>query len=528
MLIYCSRIAVVPTESEESLLSPIARWLSGKLGRSVDTRELAEDGEVRLADGSGCEWLSVPLEDEQWRAIRYWHADRVTQGREWHTEIGVYRARDQFVTSVLLRTHETSALVDHRVETTRPQVVAEIFNSCRVAAETSGGRAKTLRLEDAESFLDEVRDPQRSHPIVQISTDSNGRFLMQPERAASLLAGVALVAMIPPEVDTYALEAALDGRYCCYHGAVNIIWPRSRSLTGAFVPFQRIMPEQILEVRSRGTWPENHLLATVCHRMNEVNARAHISPELVRAARHRWSLDLAKRAAATTDPELDTLYKQVDQDQREEISRLQNDLSARDESLAAARDTIDELDGKCNALKAQLDQVGARSTPTAAATLSDEAKTILLRAATDEFVLEDALRVLCLVFPDRVVVLDSAWRSARVAKDFKYPRRALELMVTLCTEYWSKLAEGKGDTEAKGVFGQKSFAANESKTARDNKRAKSLRTFSYRGEPVEMMKHLKIGAPSEGTADTWRCHFEWDARERCIVIGHCGKHLDHR
>jgi len=528
MLIYCSRIALVPSEKDESLLGPIASWLSGKLGRRFDRQQLLADGELRLDDGSGCEWLSVPQDPEHWRAIRYWHPDRVTRGREWHTEIGVHRTKNQFVTSVLLRTHETSALVDHRVETTRPKVVAEIFENCNVAAETSGGRARELRLEDAESFLDEVHNPDRSHPIVQISSDNSGHFLMQPERAASLLAGVALVAMIPPAVDTFALEEALDGRYCCYHGAVNIIWPRSRSLSGAFVPFQRIMPEQILGVRARGTWPENQLLATVCDRMNEVYARDHISPEIVRAARHRWSLEVAKRSATKTDPELDSLYKQVDKDQREEIDRLKNDLATRDEALAAAKDTIDELDGKCRALKGQLDQTGMRGASAATTSLSTDTKSVLLRAATEEFTLEDALKVLSLVFADRLTILDSAWKSARAADNFKYPRRAFALMQTLCDGYWALLNDGKGDNEAKGVFGQKSFAANESKTARDNKRAQSLRTFSHRGKPVEMMKHLKIGAPSEGTAETWRCHFEWDSVDRRIVMGHCGKHLDHR
>jgi hypothetical protein len=528
MLIYCSRISLVPSESDESLLAPIANWLSGKLQRRLDRARLLEDGDVRLDDGSGCEWWSVPQDAEHWRAIRYWHPDRVTRGREWHTEIGVHRAKGRFVTSVLLRTHETSALVDPRVETTRPKVVAEIFEHCKVAAETSGGRARELRLEDAESFLNEVHSPERTHPIIQISSDGNGQFLMQPERAASLLAGVALVAMIPPEVDTFALEEALDGRYCCYNGAVNIIWPRSRSLSGAFVPFQRIMPEQILGVRSRGTWPENQLLATVCDRMNEVYAREHISPEIVRAVRHRWSLEVAKRSTTKTDPELDSLYRQVDKDQREEIDRLKGDLAARDEALAAAKDTIDELDAKCRALKGQLDQAGLRSAPAATSSFSNDVKALLLRVATEEFTLEDALKVLAIVFPDRLTILDSAWKSARAADDFKYPRRAFELMHTLCDGYWSVLNAGKGDNEAKGVFGQKSFAANESKTARDNKRSQSLRTFIHRGSPVEMMKHLKIGAPSEGTAETWRCHFEWDVVDRRVVIGHCGKHLDHR
>lgn len=71
------------------------------------------------------------------------------------------------------------------------------------------------------------------------------------------------------------------------------------------------------------------------------------------------------------------------------------------------------------------------------------------------------------------------------------------------------------------------YAANEAKCARNNKRAKQLRTFQYRGEPVEMMEHLKIGVKQDSLAETWRAHFYWDATRKVIVIGHCGRHLDH-
>ena len=32
----------------------------------------------------------------------------------------------------------------------------------------------------------------------------------------------------------------------------------------------------------------------------------------------------------------------------------------------------------------------------------------------------------------------------------------------------------------------------------------------------------------ESDAETFRAHFEWDGVERKVVLGHCGKHLDHK
>jgi len=44
---------------------------------------------------------------------------------------------------------------------------------------------------------------------------------------------------------------------------------------------------------------------------------------------------------------------------------------------------------------------------------------------------------------------------------------------------------------------------------------------------IMMMKHLKIGnKPS--VSETIRIHFEWDASDKKIIIGHCGPHLDHK
>jgi len=55
----------------------------------------------------------------------------------------------------------------------------------------------------------------------------------------------------------------------------------------------------------------------------------------------------------------------------------------------------------------------------------------------------------------------------------------------------------------------------------------SPRTFEYRGNPVYMPVHLRIGT-SFSEAATLRMHFAWDSDNNVIVVGHCGKHLPHR
>jgi hypothetical protein len=97
----------------------------------------------------------------------------------------------------------------------------------------------------------------------------------------------------------------------------------------------------------------------------------------------------------------------------------------------------------------------------------------------------------------------------------------LDLLLDLAGEYWQKLHDGKGDGEAKNVFGS-SYAANEAAALRKEGLRKG--TFQYQGSPVQMLKHLKIGY-KDSVAETLRIHFEWFADMEKIVIGHCGKHL---
>lgn len=526
MLIYCSRIALVPKSPLLDLLTVAGDWLRFKTGHPIAATELNGEGESKNTDGSSVQWLGAEHEGASWNGIRYSHPDRETRGREWLTEIGVYRTSSMFACSVLLRTHEKSALVDPNVQTTRPRLVADIFERCQVASQTGGGRPRTLRVSDAEAFLSEVNNPERAYPLVQVCHAQDGTYLVSPDRLASQLAGVATVAAIPPDVDTFELADALSQRLCCYHGAVNIIWPKVMSRNGPVAPNFRVLAHEIEEVRARGGSPESRLLATVCHRMNEVFARDHISPEMVKSAKHRAALVEARKAAPKGDPELEALARQVDVDQRAEIDRLQADVKSRDNEIASLRGDLEESEQANKSLKLSLTSMSARSPIATSASLSEEVRDAMTMAMSDDAVLADGLKVISLLFPERIVILESAWKSARDAAEFKGPRRAFELLHRLCTGYWEALAAGKSDGEARAIFGN-AFSAKESETVEGNKRARALRTFSYKGKPHEMMMHLRIGnKPS--VAETFRAHFEWDADSKKVVLGHCGKHLDHK
>lgn len=136
----------------------------------------------------------------------------------------------------------------------------------------------------------------------------------------------------------------------------------------------------------------------------------------------------------------------------------------------------------------------------------------------------DGLLILEALYGSQVTILPSAWQSAEESADFKKPDKAWELLLRLGTDYWAAVQVG-GDSEGKGCFSGATFASRESESVEGRKGARDRRTFRYKGADLVMWKHLKIGV-KDSVSETWRCHFEFDAEEKKVVIGHCGKHLD--
>lgn len=526
MLVYGSELSILPATPTLDVLAPVAQWLATKGRTRIEPQELAVQGDRGLADGARLITVGLTANGTDYVAIRYTHPDRFVAGREWITEIGLRRELARFSCSTLLRTDEKSALVGGLIETTRPLVVEMIAHKCRLAADCPGGSAKPLTVEDADAFGFVVLDPNRPYPVLQVSAMQDGTFAVDPHRLAALLIGVADVVQIPPHVDTFALEDRLGPRHSCYHGAVNIVWPPIHAASGTFAPVTRIMAAELLEVRSQGNRVENHLLALVCHRTNSAYARRHLTLEAAHSVSLRHALDEAKATGAKSDAELAELYRRVDHDQQQEIGQLKAQLAANENESAALLEERDSLRATVDSLKQNIAAMSQASKGNTAASLPQDKRKKLVDAISEKFTMSDALTALEACFEERVVILDSAWASAKKAEEFNYPHRAFGLLATLCQEYWEALASGKSDGEARTSLGN-AFSARESETVESNRRARALRTFTHDGKPIEMMKHLRIGT-KDSIAETWRCHFEWDAANKKIVIGHCGKHLDHR
>lgn len=531
MIVYASQLHLTEPQASGPVAAAVGSWLAAKLRNPKIKSLAAKPGRHSLGRGSFLEVQQCDAAAPEAYAIRFGHPDREVEAREWLTEVGVQAAPGGSICTVLLHARDQSTRVHVRPDTTRPLVVREILKHCTLRGSTPGGNPRPLTADDADAFGMMVRDRDRSYPVIEVSPLEDGTYPIDPKRLADLVVGIAEVVSIPADEDTFALSDALGSHLSAYHGAINVLWPVVERSSGPFVPTTRLLATDLERALEQGRLPEREILELLCHETNPRLARSHISLERVHGMLLRASLDTARKAASSAeDPELRELTQQIDGEQRAEIERLQKEVEDRDRQLTAKSTELDEKDrelrqeiARTDALKAQLQRAGNSA---AGNSMSESDRKVIVSALDEDPSLEQTLAAVAVLFADRLVVLDTAYASARKAREFKFVAKARQMLIRLCTDYYDALLSGKGDREGTSIFGKSGFAARESETVENNKRARDLRSFTYNGETIEMMRHIKIGV-KDSVAETFRAHFHWDTETKRIILGHCGKHLDH-
>lgn len=203
------------------------------------------------------------------------------------------------------------------------------------------------------------------------------------------------------------------------------------------------------------------------------------------------------------------------------------------EEIEALENRVKHWQAECEAARTALFEANERTRRVEEAflskangTQSDEGSHVLARLLVNpnaRVTLSEALTTASSLYPEKMVVLPSAYESAEKLDDVSTRGgRLLKLLIKLGSEYYEALA-GKGDSEARHVFSPSEYSACESETVRWGGLGR-LREFSYNGTQIRMEQHLKIGVAAD-TSKTLRCYFAWLAEERRLVIGYCGEHL---
>lgn len=108
------------------------------------------------------------------------------------------------------------------------QFIAAQFQ-CAIGPDTLTRQHRRIAPGEAETFARQsVLNPQRRLPILAISQDRQGRPPIDPDRAQTVLLGVATVAALDQDAPT-ALTRHITGRwFSAFNGAMQILWPGCR------------------------------------------------------------------------------------------------------------------------------------------------------------------------------------------------------------------------------------------------------------------------------------------------------------
>jgi hypothetical protein len=379
---------------------------------------------------------------------------------------------------------------------------------------------KRLDVESAPAFLMEIERPERNHSLIILSQDQNGKYSTETERLRNMVLGLADVILIKSDTDIKELQRLIPAIYIPNSGFTKIIYQKRLSDQGLF----HVKTHYERQEEQRKEDVDQAILADVTHRSNVSKSLRHISTELVADAvlRARISRTLNHSKNEQNPLEISEYVELLEEADKElqayadTISNLKFDLVDRGNELHKAQAEVESL----MVFKSKVIQGIESSALDAVVPI----RTYLEALNRGSIKLFEALSLVGALYPDRVIILESAMASAKESDKamFEYGPRAYELLSRLAGDYWQTLVDGGGDQQAKEVFGQNIYTAKEGRLSANGL---NLRTFSYRGKAMFMEKHLRYGI-KDSAATTLRIHFEWIADEGKIVIGHCGKHLN--
>ncbi len=534
MLVYTNAFSILGTDSSQACLRAIHGWLCQQLDHSPSIAEVQKPGVIQGQRGNSRSHLRTYAfyeDDGRSLAWRLKHPDDGTSGRQWVVEIGLViqgEARTDF--SVTVQTEELSTLVDASVRASRPRLIGFILDNVDDASDAEidpstpgvGIKRAGRSTDEFRALAGVIEDPGRRSPLVLVSPTREGQYLLNRRHLQEQLFGLAQVVEIHPDFNSYEMEQILGRWWSAWDGAVNVIRTR--------LPSGKVVGNVIrsFELQDQGDTQDAriaHILRFVTHNTNIPRLRDHISPEEIARLAMRARLDSRIRELEASRVEGSERDEELLNELIEAKAAIERLRGEREQAQLTVLEKEDEITDLQDQVRKERYRPG--SMPSDQGVDQSDPQTLKLAiellSERQEPSPRAALQLIQVAFQDRVIVLPSAFESAEKSEAFQHKQRLFSLLLRLVTEYRDRL-QSEGDNAARQVFTPSEFAATESEPILNSRDLMRARTFDYKGSPVPMPRHLKIGVADDVTK-TIRVHFHWDSDSGRIVIGYCGSHL---
>lgn len=534
MIIYSSSIWLENTTELGDVFSTFTYWINRKTKNSIYPDSFLDQPYRTFSDGTSLEICHTDLEYPRLYSFRFSEKDRKVPGRQWVTETGIKQetSLSDIQCSFLVQTSEISINVPSPKLTTRPWLIAEILKKCKASMRTAGLTIKTIDdLSDAEALVYEIDSPERNYPLILISPTPDGAYFVNLEKILFQTCGLAQIIQIPVGSNTFGIADILGKTRSAYNGAINILFPMMQRNGVQIVPTKLLLPDMIENMMSENISVESEVLTSISHRMNLPYYWQHITPNSVKEAQRKRDLEKHRLHLSETGnlKQYLELLEEDNQQKQAEIERMQMEIKTSQDDINFYFDEFEKADDERKSLQyknenllAQLESLRmSRRDRGELEECTEELRQLIEEYFADCLTPNKSLELISRLYPDRIIVLESAFKSSKESQGFLERKVVIDLLLRLATSYWVTLSEGKGDIMARQIFGE-NFASKEGKNL--SNKGRKLRTFLYRDDEIEMLKHLKHGF-KDTPAETIRIHFEWVSEEQKIIVGYCGPHL---
>lgn len=523
-------------------------------------------------------------------AMDYDEPDGTIELRRWHTSVGVVSRGESCVVNVRITNYLLPQYVGNpprQPTSTTPNFVRELV-TLRGTRATMGNSVVTqsvvkLGLHNWEPFLVNLVGKGRELPIILVVTDRDGRAPVRLKDLAYKVLGMARVFLVdysdyesrkllqrtfvegapswehrvgPSYVRVYKPNVNLKSRTDAnrhrwfdssdierYGNSFNDML--TRSLTRGWVQDEDDIVD-VLDVETRERRARN---AELRRRLDELSRSTRRRSDDER----RWERDREAEASIAElrkmleerDLAIDELeqkgteWQEIAEAFARDLDRATATLnrerkSARaqsagyDSEIAEKDSRISELDDKVNYLEYQLKATWEQSGELSAKLKAAESALVAYEGiAHVPDKLSELLEVLCVLYPDRVCILDEARKSA-LAFDGRYDLDdEWAILRSIPTVLWELYFDGDPSTNIQQDYqALTSFELALTEGSMTNKGAKYMkqRERTYRGETISIAPHIK--GRSGNPKDNFRLHYYADTERKVIVIGHCGAHLE--
>jgi len=354
-------------EEAKRIHDEVGNWL-----RSKGAEDISRSGTFAPEDGSKGTYTIQTAADTHrtWWMVKLQEDN--AEGRRFSTAVSITNGRDRVSVYVTLETGWiTTRIMPVPVDPKCPRIVRSLLglpgrwyhggSPIRLGEGVNG-------FDEGESLALEIQNPNRTIPVVVVSTDGNGPAL--PDLDAKLghdLAGLADVVIIDDDA-TWALTDILGKSFSCYRGSVRLYWPQFSTKQQCYshplwtaerlrsTADNPISTRDIFRKQLRGQLFRAAALSVLRPReideIRDAGNLAAISSLRQRATTLEGYKELADSYAAANDElrsERDELLSQVEQ-LESQVVRLEGDKQALLAHLQQARDgaTADEIPPEAN------------------------------------------------------------------------------------------------------------------------------------------------------------------------------------